>query len=96
MSNLKNGHRDRLLKGQHRQQCRSARRPCVHCGQPIDYSAPAGSRNSFESDHRMPVSTHPHLAYSIGNLQPSHMSCNRSRQARPMIDARAEWIPAQW
>jgi len=94
VSNLKNGHRERQLKRQHRQQCRSANAPCWICRQPIDYSAAAGSRRSFESDHIKPVSTHPHLGYVMTNLAPSCCACNRSRGSRPVLpDA---WVVADW
>ena len=59
----------------------------------IDYGANFKQSNSFEADHYHPVSTHPHLALAMGNLRPSHQSCNRSRgnKAAPGSWARADW-----
>ena len=37
---------------------------CVHCGQPIDYSAkPSSTDSSYEPDHRLVVERHPELYY---------------------------------
>lgn len=97
MSNLRNGHRERRLKREHRRLCQSARLPCWICGEAIDYSAPPQSRDAFESDHVHPVKTHPHLAYMASNLRPSHSSCNRSRGAAPVDTATTgQWVRADW
>ena len=97
MSNLRNGHRDRALKREHRARCRSANAPCALCNQAIDYALPAGHREAFQSDHRIPVKARPDLAYLISNLQPSHASCNASRGTRPMMpEPHAEWVVADF
>ena len=97
MSNLKNGHRDRRLKQEHRRICQAAGLPCWLCGEAIDYAAPSQSPNAFESDHRHPVKLRPDLAYQLSNLQPSHSSCNRIRGAAPMLaDAPGRWVRADW
>jgi len=98
VSNLRNGHRDRKLKREHRARCRAANAPCWLCGQPIDYAAPPGTPDSFESDHRIPVSIRPDLAYLPSNLMPSHAGCNRSRGANPVESTTAggPWVRADW
>lgn len=97
MSNLRNGHRDRQLKREHRARCRSANLPCALCAQPIDYALPAGHREAFQSDHRIPVKARPDLAYLISNLQPSHASCNASRGTRSMPQSSfGEWVVADF
>lgn len=53
---------------------------CYLCGQPIDYDAPAGSRDALEIDHVIPTSERPELMFEEENLRPAHMSCNRSKQ----------------
>jgi 5-methylcytosine-specific restriction endonuclease McrA len=94
VSNLRNGHRSRQIKREFFARCRAVSAACVHCGQPINYSAAPQTPDAFESDHRIPVKTRPDLAYAISNLQPSHASCNRSRGDRAM--ASAEWVPAEF
>lgn len=60
------------LKGQ--------RRPCCHCGQPIDYSiVDTNDPNAFTVEHIKPLSTHPHLAEEPSNFDASHRRCNASR-----------------
>jgi len=94
LSNLRNGHRWRSIKREFFNRCRAVKATCVHCDQPIDYNAQPQSANAFEADHRLPVKSHPHLAYAISNLQPSHASCNRVRGDRPMQSS--AWVPADW
>lgn len=53
--------------------------PCVLCGQPIDWGARAYTPDAFELDHKLPVSTHPHLELDPTNAQPSHHRCNRTK-----------------
>lgn len=98
MSNLKNGHRDRRLKQEHRRRCRAANLPCALCGDPIDYSLPPTSPHAFQSDHRIPVSVRPDLGYHASLLQPSHASCNRSRGASPIgtTTTGGHWVRAEW
>ncbi|MBO0676827.1 HNH endonuclease [Mycolicibacterium sp. S2-37] len=67
---------------------------CVHCRQPIDYSAPRNHPESFEADHIYPVKTHPHRAYDPTNLQPSHSKCNRERGATPYVAKK--WVQPDW
>ena len=55
---------------------------CWICGQPIDYRAPSGTPDSWEPDHVLPVSARPDLAFDVGNIKPSHCSCNRARGKR--------------
>ena len=94
MSQLANGHRGRRVQREHKARCRAAKAPCFHCGQPIDYTAPPGHPDSFESDHRLPASTHPSLAYEPSNRIASCCRCNRSRGNRPLPTE--PWIPANW
>ena len=83
----------RVLKDEFRKRCAQVNAPCWICDQAIDYRAKFKDTTSFEADHVKPVSTHPHLALSMGNLQPSHQSCNRARGARPIA---GPWIRADW
>ena len=94
MSQLANGHRNRQLKREHKARCRAANLPCAHCRDPIDYDAAPNTPRSFESDHRLPVSTHPHLAYEPSNLIASCCRCNRSRNNRPLPTG--PWVVADW
>jgi hypothetical protein len=90
------GHRWRQLAAKYKAQCAKRNDPCIHCGQVIDYAAPPQTASAFEADHYRPVSTHPQLALMIGNLRPSHSSCNRSRGAKPMAEASSAWVAADW
>lgn len=66
---------------------RSANAVCWICGQPIDYSLGISScRDAYEADHYIDISRHPELEYDLGNIRPSHMRCNRSRQTKANID----------
>lgn len=100
MSNLNNGHRERRLKAAHRRRCQATLAPCALCGQSIDYTAPRHQPDSFESDHIVPVSLRPDLAYAPSNLQPAHSRCNRARQATPMesttTGGTGGWVRADW
>lgn len=53
---------------------------CWMDGQPIDYTAPAGTPDAFDLDHVKPWKTHPELLLDRGNVRPSHARCNRSKQ----------------
>jgi HNH endonuclease len=90
------GHRWRQLAAKFKAQCAKRNDRCIHCGQLIDYSATPQTASAFEADHFRPVSTHPQLALMIGNLRPSHSSCNRSRGAKPMAEASTAWVTADW
>lgn len=60
---------------------RAKRLPCWHCGQPIDYTAPAGHPDSFSADHLKPWINHPHLREDPGNVVSSHLLCNQKKGA---------------
>lgn len=89
------GHHWRELAARYKVQCSKRDDPCWQCGQKIDYAAAPQTSGAFEADHYKPVATHPHLALTIGNLRPSHSSCNRSRGSKPAIEP-TEWIAADF
>jgi hypothetical protein len=64
---------------------------CLFDGMPIDYEAIPGTRKAYETDHKKPRATHPHLMYTWNNLRASHCACNRSRQAKPVV-AQGIWV----
>lgn len=64
---------------------------CLFDGAPIDYVAMPGTRMAYETDHVKPRATHPHLMYVWANLRASHCACNRSRQAKPVVQ-QGIWI----
>jgi len=88
------GYRWRQVAAKFRARCAAIGAPCWLCDQPIDYTARPQTESAFEADHKLPVETHPHLAFMAGNLRPSHCSCNRSRGARPVVDG--PWVTADW
>lgn len=55
--------------------------PCAICGQPIDYSLPAGDPMSFEVDEIVPVSLGGD-ELDPANVQPAHRICNQRKGAR--------------
>lgn len=66
--------------------------PCALCGQPIDYSLPAGHPDSFELDEIIPISKIPpelraKAAVDPKNVQPAHRRCNARRGAKFMHEA---------
>ena len=78
----------RKMRMQCYQRDKKVNAPCWICGQPIDYKArPSSTAESYEPDHRFPVSTHPELAEVPENVLPSHKKCNRSRQAKAGINS---------
>lgn len=95
MSNLSNGQLERKVKGEFRFRCQAQRARCAYCRQKIDYSAPRNHPESFEAAHKYPVKSHPHLAYDIELLRPSHSKCNRSAGAE-ILDEEAQWVIADW
>ncbi|MEI6029454.1 MAG: HNH endonuclease [Betaproteobacteria bacterium] len=95
-SQARGGHRWRQLAARFKAQCAKRNDVCVHCEQPIDYEAAPQTAGSFEADHYRPIATHPELALMIGNLRPSHSSCNRSRGAKPMPESSDAWVAADW
>lgn len=52
--------------------------PCALCGQPIDYSLPAGDPMSYELDEIVPVSKGG-SPYDPANVQPAHRICNQRK-----------------
>lgn len=68
-----------------KKQMRQEAAPCYICRLPIDYDAKPNTPNSFELEHILPLSTHPHLGEDPANLGPSHASCNRSKGARDAV-----------
>jgi len=94
MSNLSNGELERKVKGEFRYRCEQRKARCAYCRQKIDYKAPRNHPESFEAAHKLPVKTHPHLAYDINNFIPSHSRCNRSAGAEPFEDH--PWVEANW
>jgi 5-methylcytosine-specific restriction endonuclease McrA len=63
---------------------------CLLPGVPIDYQS-SGIPDSFETDHKTPRSVDPSLWLVWANLRPSHLRCNRSRQAKP-VDPQPQWV----
>lgn len=55
--------------------------PCWMDGQPIDYDGPENAPDSFELDHVLARKHRPDLALDPANCRPSHVRCNRSKQA---------------
>lgn len=73
-------HAYRKVRARFRAMCVKEDAKCHLCGDRIDYDRPDGRHpDAFEADHFYPVSTHPHLAYAIGNLRAAHKNCNASR-----------------
>jgi hypothetical protein len=84
---------------------KALRTPCHICNGelgPIDYDAQPQTSKAFELDHILPSSTHPHLYYDEGNWAPSHVACNRSRQAKDLQKVQPPqapsgmWVKANW
>ena len=69
---------------------RSQGMPCAICGQPIDYSLPAGHPLSFEVDEIRPVSRWREFGYPSAkaaaldraNVQATHRICNERKGAK--------------
>lgn len=68
--------------------------PCGICSQrTIDYDGPPNAPDSFELDHRISLKRRPDLALEPSNAQPSHVRCNRAKQAgdaSPALGERSE------
>ncbi len=64
--------------------------PCALCGQPIDYSLPAGHPLSYELDEIIPVSLGGDPLDPC-NVQPAHRICNERRHNKTM----EQWIVEQ-
>lgn len=72
--------------------------PCALCGQPIDYSLPAGDPMSYELDEIVPVSKGG-SPYDPANVQPAHRICNQRKGNReaskppcpPMLPLSRRW-----
>jgi hypothetical protein len=70
---------------------------CVLDGAPIDYDAPHSTPYAYETDHRKPRATHPHLMYVWSNLRASHCRCNRTHQHRAdSVLAQQNWVRPKW
>lgn len=61
-----------------RNQVKSLGLPCALCGQPIDYSLPAGDPWSYELDEIVPVSRGG-SPIDFNNVQPVHRYCNQKK-----------------
>lgn len=84
----RNGNARRKLRAR----LRAEGRPCHICGQPIDYSLPAGHPWSFEVDELVPVSRGGSpLDYS--NVDAAHRICNQRRGNRMPGDEGAKGLP---
>ena len=75
----RNGNARRKLRAR----LRAEGRPCHICGQPIDYSLPAGHPWSFEVDEIVPVSKGG-SPLDRGNVAPAHRICNQKRGNKPV------------
>lgn len=74
----------RAIAARFRDECERRGDACWMCGQPILYDQDPGSHpDAFHVDHYYPVSKHPELALDVGNLRPSHRSCNVARGDGP-------------
>lgn len=63
--------------------------PCHLCGQPIDYSLPAGHPLAFELDEIIPLAALPEeqraaAAIDPRNVAPAHRICNERRGCKPL------------
>jgi hypothetical protein len=76
-------HSWRKLQAAFRSDCERVDAACWICRQPIDYSAKAGTPDSFEADHVIRPKLRPDLAEVYENLRPSHKACNGRRQTKP-------------
>ena len=70
----------KAIRGMAYERDRKANAPCWWCGQAINYIVPPSSTpDSWEGDHKIPVSKAPDLELDLNNVMPSHRHCNRSR-----------------
>lgn len=69
-----NGYRRRAL----RERVKAEGRCCAICGEPIDYSLPAGHPLSYELDEIIPFSLGG-SALEYANVQPAHRICNQKK-----------------
>lgn len=76
-------------RNQARQTIKRRHLPCALCGQPIDYSLPAGHPMSYELDEIIPVSKGG-SPYRLSNLQPAHRICNARRSNKSMEEWRSQ------
>ena len=72
--NDRNGTRRRALRAR----VKAMGLPCALCGQPIDYSLPAGHPMSYELDEIVPVSLGG-SELDPDNVQPAHRICNQRK-----------------
>lgn len=81
-----------------RQRLKSRGDPCHICGEPIDYTLPAGDPLSFEADEIVPVSRYWEGGYStpeacaldINNIKAAHRICNQKRGNKPLCESETE------
>ena len=89
------GRSGRRWKRLHAEQ-KAKRLPCCWCGQPINYeAADPNAADAFSVEHKLPLSTHPHLAEDPSNLDSAHQRCNKRRgngTPAPMLGTLSE----QW
>jgi HNH endonuclease len=87
--------RDKLDSARLKAMSAEQQRPCILCGQPIDYTLPADHPQSFTKEHVIPLSIRPDLAQDPTNYAPAHASCNKSagnRERRPPVgDTSEQW-----
>ena len=65
--------------------------PCWICGQPIDWQAPAGTKQSYTYDHIQAVANGGKIR---GEGRPAHHSCNSRRGNTRTVTA--EHSPLNW
>lgn len=71
---------------------KAKRLPCALCGRAIDYMAPPNHPDAFDADH---VEALHAGGSNRGELQASHVRCNRSRGAREAAAARRALPPSE-
>jgi 5-methylcytosine-specific restriction endonuclease McrA len=96
----RNTHLYKKQRAQFKARCKAVNAACHIChGElgPIDYYAEPQTSRAFELDHVLPLSTHPHLAYTVSNWAPAHSACNRNRQTKPLQPPPpGKWVRPQW
>lgn len=85
-----NGHRRRTL----RKRVMARGEPCAICGEPIDYSLPAGHPRAFELDEIV-SRWRGGSPTDAGNVQPAHRECNQRkyREERAAAEGRRAEAP---
>lgn len=54
---------------------------CGECGEPIDYTLPTPHPDSFELDHKVPLSQGGR--HTLDNVRATHRRCNRAKSDKP-------------